>query len=85
MAFTSIQSESKNGVLVVRFAHHELTDQQNPQQIGQELQTAAGLAESHQMLVNFDGVEYLTSTISSTGQVVVRKASSLRALPGTVS
>lgn len=65
----TVLSETRDGVMIVRFVDPELTDQVRIRQIGGELIALAMRPGVKQMLLNFDGVAFMTSPM--LGQLAV--------------
>jgi len=69
---TAINSNVKNGIIVARFTDAEIVDEARIQQIGKELMeiaSEAGQSESKKMLLNFQGVQCMSSAM--IGKLVV--------------
>jgi len=64
-----LQVVVKDNVLVVSFPDSELMDEERNREIGAELVQLAKQAPDHKMLISFDGVEFVTS--SMLGQLVM--------------
>lgn len=62
-------SETRDGVLVVRFAEAELSEETRIREIGAELQELAGQSGVTQLLLNCDGVSFMSSAM--LGQLAI--------------
>ncbi|HJN08586.1 MAG: STAS domain-containing protein [Pirellulaceae bacterium] len=63
---SSLKSEQKEDILVVYFTDAKILDEARIQQIGKELMEKgeeAGKTESKQMLLNFQGVQFMSSAM----------------------
>ena len=60
---STLHSEEKEGILVVRFADAKILDEQRIQQIGKDLIdiTEASLAKDKKLVLNFEGVTFMSS------------------------
>lgn len=56
-------SESEEGVLVVRFADAKILDEAKIQQIGRELTACVANANNGKLLLNFEGVSFMSSAM----------------------
>lgn len=59
----SIRTEEKNGVLVVRFEDTKILDEARIQQIGEELIECVSRATDKKLLLNFQGVSFMSSAM----------------------
>ena len=61
-SYERITVEEKNGVQIVRFRESDILDQINIQEIGEEMYSVVESTPNVKLVVDFRGVEYLSST-----------------------
>ena len=69
--FNTIVLEEKDGVSIIRFKESDILDQINIQEIGDEMNKIVEATPGIKLVVDFKGVEYLSST--ALGKLITLK------------
>jgi anti-anti-sigma factor len=69
-------SETRDGVLIVKFIDTELSDEFRIREIGAELVELAGQPGVKQLLLNFDGVSFMSSAMLGQLAILTKRCSS---------
>ena len=70
-SYERITVEEKGGVMIVRFKESDILDQINIQEIGDEMNSVVESTPGIKLVVDFKGVEYLSST--ALGKLITLK------------
>jgi anti-sigma B factor antagonist len=70
-SYERITVEDKGGVTIVRFKESDILDQINIQEIGEEMYSVVENTPNLKLVVDFQGVEYLSST--ALGKLITLK------------